>query len=118
MIEICEDVTLEYRDSIPVITVNTDLRCDAVKFKNSLRETIENHPQIVLVVGEENYLYDEFLAISVSGLKNADIQNVKLALVCAPQHQYNMLEVTRLTKIFDVFRNLEDAIVFFKKDGE
>ena len=111
MNETRECVTIEYQDGIPIITVDTDLRGDDLdKFKNSFRDAIENYKRIVVVVGENNFLYDEFIAISVSGLKNAQRQDVKIALVCAPQHQYEMLEVIRLTKVFTVFRSLEEAI--------
>lgn len=108
-----EGVTVEYKDDFPIITVDTDLRGDDLdKFKNSFRDAVDNYKRIVVVVGENNFLYDEFIGISVSGLKNAQRQGVKIALVCAPQHQYDMLEVIRLTKVFDVFRSLEEAVVF------
>ena len=118
MNETCEGVTIEYQENIPVVTVNTDLRGDAVKFKSLLKDLIDSNKRIIIVVGEKNYLYDEFVGISVSAVKNAYRQNKKVAFVCAPQHQYDMLDIMNLIKVLDVFRNLEDAISYLKKEDE
>ena len=89
----------------PVVAVHGDLDVDgAPELRRALVEAIDEHPgrQLILDLEGVDFIDSAGLGMLVAGLKRAKDRGGDLVLVATGQNVLRILEVTGLTRVFEI----------------
>jgi anti-sigma B factor antagonist len=108
-------IAVEYIDNAAIITF-TDEKIleekDIHALQESLMSVIEQaeHINLVLDFSKVNFLSSAVLGLLIRVSKKVYERDGKLVLCNINQKIYEIFKITRLNKIFDISKNLEEAI--------
>ena len=113
------EMRFEYIDNVLVAHVQMYLdRVGAENFKYVLSERMKEGDKIVLdlekLVNIDNYGLDALLAMALKAIKNNSV--IKLARVSADMQI--VLDITKVSRVFDIFPTIEEAVDSFKGDDK
>lgn len=113
------EMRFEYIDNVLVAHVQMYLdRVGAENFKYVLSERMKEGDNIVLdlekLVNIDNYGLDALLAMALKAIKNNSV--IKLARVSADMQI--VLDITKVSRVFDIFPTIEEAVDSFKGDDK
>ena len=78
-----------------------------------LKEIDQGNTKIVVDLSAAEFVDSSFLGALVTGLKRAAMKNGDLKIVGLQPPVQAMFELTRLYRIFDIFKNIDDAVNSF-----
>lgn len=85
-------------------------------FKNFVQDTIMfGSKKIIVDLSRTEFLDSTFLGVLVSSLKKIVARKGDLRLVFAKQEPLGLLQLTRMDKIFNIYKQLNDAMGSFKE---
>ena len=113
------EMRFEYIDNVLVAHVQMYLdQVGAENFKYVLSERMKEGDKIVLdlekLVNIDNYGLDALLAMALKAIKNNSV--IKLARVSADMQI--VLDITKVSRVFDIFPTIEEAVDSFKGDDK
>jgi anti-sigma B factor antagonist len=93
------------------------LGSETESLRRKLRETIAaGHNQIILNLGEITYVDSGGLGTLISAFTSTSSSGGKLKLLHLPRGVQQLLQVTRLITVFEIYENLPAAVASFRQD--
>ena len=106
------NITLDTRDGCTLVRFHEE-RLDAhnsKELKDYFLELMEKGTKaLILDLSEVRFVDSSGLGALLSGHKNAGLRNGRFALAGVQARVQSMFELTRLTKVFEIHQNVEDA---------
>lgn len=90
---------------------------ESASLRDNVKKILENNPKVVLNLGEVNYIDSGGLGTLVSLYTTARNAGGALKLAHLTQRVGDLLQVTKLVSIFEVFDNEQAAAKSFGKDA-
>ena len=111
------EMRFEYINDVIVARVQMFLdQLGAENFKYVLSERMKEGEKIVLdlekLVNIDNYGLDALLAMAQKALENKSV--IKLARVSADMQV--VLDITKVYRVFDIYKSVEEAVASFQED--
>jgi anti-sigma B factor antagonist len=107
------NITLDNKDGSTVVKFHEE-RLDAhnsKELKDYLLELLDNGAKkLILDLSEVRFVDSSGLGALLSGHKNAGLRDGRFALVGVQARVQSMFELTRLTRVFDIYPGVEDAL--------
>jgi len=107
------NITLENKDGSTLLRFHEE-RLDAhnsKELKDYLLELLDNGAKaLVLDLSEVRFVDSSGLGALLSGHKNAGLRDGRFALAGVQPRVQSMFELTRLTRVFDIYLRVEDAL--------
>ena len=107
------NITLDNKDGSTVVRFHEE-RLDAhnsKELKDYLLELLDNGAKnLILDLSEVRFVDSSGLGALLSGHKNAGLRDVRFALAGVQSRVQSMFELTRLTRVFDIYPGVEDAL--------
>lgn len=111
------DIKTEHSNGITVLYVKED-RLDAnnsEELKMELRRLFDSGTKdLVIDLKEVLFIDSSGLGVLVSGYKNASTSHGTLKLSNLQSQVKSMFELTRLHRVFDIFRSVDDAVQSYR----
>jgi anti-anti-sigma factor len=86
----------------------------AEKFKKFLMKEIEeNHPKMVIDLGECEFIDSTFISSLVTALKAINQKSGILKIVANHSEIQSVLELTGMVKVFEIYKNVKEAVESF-----
>ena len=86
--------------------------------RTKLKELLNaGHHQIILNLGEVSYLDSVGLSTLVAGYTSARTVGGNLKLLHLPSGVHQLLQITRLSTVFEIYEDLAKAVESFKSEG-
>ena len=90
---------------------------EALRFK--LKELLKaGHHRIILNLGEVTYLDSVGLSSLVAGYTSSRNAGGNLKLLHLPRGVHHLLQITRLSTVFEIYEDLQSAVESFKLEEE
>jgi anti-sigma B factor antagonist len=109
------NITLDSKDGNTVLRLREE-RLDAhnsQEFKEYLLRQLENGAKgLILDLSDVRFVDSSGLGALLSGHKNANLREVRLALSGVQARVQSMFELTRLHRVFEIHPTVEDALAF------
>jgi len=94
------------------------LGAETEMLRGKLRETIAaGYTQIILNLGEVNYVDSGGLGTLISGFTSTSSAGGKMKLLHLPRGVQQLLQVTRLSTVFEIYENLGTAVASFHQES-
>lgn len=90
---------------------------ESAALRDRVRSALSQHPNVVLNLGEVNYIDSGGLGTLVSLYTTARNAGGALKLSNLTQRVGDLLQVTKLVSVFEVFEDEQSAIRSFKKEA-
>jgi anti-sigma B factor antagonist len=107
------NITLDNKDGSTVVRFHEE-RLDAhnsKELKDYLLQLLDNGAKkLILDLSEVRFVDSSGLGALLSGHKNAGLREGRFALVGVQSRVQSMFELTRLTRVFDIYPRVEDAL--------
>jgi anti-sigma B factor antagonist len=107
------NITLDNKDGPTVVRFHEE-RLDAhnsKELKDYLLELLDNGAKnLILDLSEVRFVDSSGLGALLSGHKNAGLRDGRFALAGVQSRVQSMFELTRLTRVFDIYPGVEDAL--------
>jgi len=100
-------------ESAPVVAVHGELDLDsAQELRNALVETIDEHPGLTVIVDLEGveFIDSAGLGVLLGGRERAQSRNGDLVLVATGRSVVRVLELTGLTRVFEIHASRVSAL--------
>lgn len=108
--EVIDDVLVE------IVNLNRATLREAEELKTHVNEKInEGYRKVIIDLTSVEFLDSTFLGVIVNTLKKVAKLGGDLKLVGFKPAVYSMFELTRLFRVFETYRELQDAIKSFHK---
>ena len=107
------DYKKEILDDVVLVNINLSEASlnQSEDFKKFLYDITEvTPPKLVLDMGKIEYMDSSFIGALVAGLKNVLSKGGEMALINVNNDVMSLFELTRLDKVFKIYRNKEEAI--------
>jgi anti-sigma B factor antagonist len=107
------NITLENRDDFTILRFHEE-RLDAHNSKE-LKDYLlvlydDGNKNLVLDLSEVRFVDSSGLGALLSGHKNAGLRDGRFALACVQSRVQSMFELTRLTRVFEIYKDVEEAL--------
>lgn len=107
------NITLVNKDGSTLLKFHEE-RLDAhnsKELKDYLSERLENgEKELILDLSEVRFVDSSGLGALLSGHKNAGLREGRFALTGVQSRVQSMFELTRLTRVFEIYPGVEDAL--------
>lgn len=106
---------VEKTNDATVITLHGELDVNNIEdLKNVIETELGNGTGKILVdLNKVTYMDSAALGVLVAGLKRARLANAQFKLANVKGNVENIFKLTRLTKFFDIYNSVDDAIESF-----
>ena len=109
------NITLDNKDGSTLLRFHEE-RLDAhnsKELKDFLLELMEKgSKKLILDLSEVRFVDSSGLGALLSGHKNAGLREGRFALVGVQPRVQSMFELTRLTRVFEIYPGVEDALAY------
>ncbi|MCX7110790.1 MAG: STAS domain-containing protein [Candidatus Methylumidiphilus sp.] len=107
------NITLDNKDDSTLLRFHEE-RLDAhnsKELKDYLLTLYDNGAKkLILDLSEVRFVDSSGLGALLSGHKNAGLRDGRFALACVQSRVQSMFELTRLTRVFEIYPGVEDAL--------
>ena len=113
MIRYSMNITLDNKDGSTVLRFHEE-RLDAhnsKELKDYFLDLLDKgNKKLILDLAEVRFVDSSGLGALLSGHKNAVLREGRFALACVQSRVQSMFELTRLTRVFEIYPAVEDAL--------
>ncbi|HHM01929.1 MAG TPA: anti-sigma factor antagonist [Caldithrix abyssi] len=111
-------MSFNFEEKNNVLVVNIEEKRATVEISGKLKEELlskidEGHQNIIVNLGNSDFVDSSFLGALVAGLKKATMKGGDLKIVGLHPPVRAMFELTRLFRIFDIFETVDEALNSF-----
>jgi len=122
MASIKPNITVEYTDNATVVTLLPEKileERDIQQLQESIMSVIEQNEGLNLVLdfGKVRFLSSAVLGFLIRVSKKVYERDGKLGLCCIDAKIYEVFKITRLTKVFDIYDDVEVAVEGLTVEG-